>query len=151
MKLSEALAERSELARKLKELRERIIRNAKYQEGEKPSENPVDLLEQFIEISNQSSDLIIQINNTNNQLTLENGVSMVQALAERDRLKNTHSLMKALATEATPKQDRYSKKEIKFVSAVSVSDTQSKADEIAKEYRALDSQIQQANWNHDLI
>jgi len=151
MKLSEALAERSELARKLKELRERIIRNAKYQEGEKPSENPADLLEQYIETSSQSSDLIVRINNTNNQLTLESGVSMVQALAERDRLKNTHSLMKALATEATPKQDRYSKKEIKFVSAVSVSDTQSKADDLAKEYRALDSQIQQANWNHDLI
>lgn len=45
MKFSEALAERSELARKLLELKDRIIRNAKYQEGEKPAEDPGELLE----------------------------------------------------------------------------------------------------------
>ena len=151
MKLSEALAERSELTRKLNELRERIIRNAKFQEGEKPAEDPSTLIEEYLQISHESSGLIVRINNTNNQLILENGTTMVQALAERDRLKNTHSLMKALATEATPKQDRYSKKEIKFVSSVSVTETQKTADNLAKEYRALDCQIQQANWNHDLI
>lgn len=151
MKLSEALAERSELTRKLNELRERIIRNAKFQEGEKPAENPSTLIEEYLNTSHESSELIVRINNTNNQLKLENGTPMIQALAERDRLKNTHSLMKALATEATPKQDRYSKKEIKFVSAVSVAETQKEADDLAKEYRALDSKIQQANWNHDLI
>ena len=151
MKLSEALAERSELTRKLNELRERIIRNAKFQEGEKPAENPSALIEEYLKVSLESSELIVRINNTNNQLKLEDETTMVQALAERDRLKNTHSLMKALAIEATPKQDRYSKKEIKFISSVSVAETQKKADDLAKEYRALDSQIQQANWSHDLI
>lgn len=151
MKLSEALAERSELTRKLNELRDRVIRNAKFQEGEQPAENPVSLIEEYVKVSYESSELIVRINNTNNQLKLESGTAMVHALAERDRLKNTHSLMKALATEATPKQDRYSKKEIKFVSSVSVAETQKKADDLAKEYRALDSQIQQANWNSDLI
>ncbi len=151
MKLSEALAERSELSRKLLELRDRIVRNAKYQEGEKPAEDPASLLAQYLELSDECSALIVRINNTNNQLTLDNGMSMVQALAERDRLKNTHSLLKALATEATPKQDRYSKKEIKFVSAVSVAETQEQADDIAKAHRKLDSQIQQTNWSHDLI
>jgi len=151
MKLSEALAERSELNRKLLELKDRIIRNAKYQEGEKPAEDPLALLGQYTAIASECSELIVRINNTNNTLKLENGIPMINALAERDRLKSSHALMKSLAAEATPKQDRYSKSEIKFVSAVSVSDTQSEADQLAKEYRALDSQIQQANWINDLI
>jgi len=151
MKLSEALADRSEYTRKMSELKDRIIRNAKFQEGEKPAENPLSLLDQYIEISQECSQLIVRINKTNNSLKLENGMSMIEALAERDRLKNSHSLMKNLASEATPKQDRYSKKEIKFVSSVSVRETQEKADQLAKEYRALDSLIQQANWTNDLI
>ncbi len=151
MKLSEALAERSEFTRKLQELRERIIRNAKYQEGEKPAEDPIELLETYNSISLECSELIVQINNTNNAISLLDGTPMIQALADRDRLKATHSLLKALAAEATPKQDRYSKKEIKFVSAINVSTTQKEADDVAKTYRTLDGQIQQANWSHDLM
>ncbi len=151
MKLSEALAERSELTRKLQELRERIVRNAKYQDGGKPAEDPTELLKVFLATSVECSDLIVRINSTNNSISLLDGTAMVQALANRDRLKSTHSLLKTLAAEATPKQDRYSKKEIKFVSSVSVSDTQKEADDVAKMYRALDGQIQQANWTYDLI
>jgi hypothetical protein len=95
--------------------------------------------------------LVIHINQTNNTITLGDGKNMVSALAERDTLKQKHSLYRALASEATPKQDRYSKKEIKFLSSVNVSDIQLKADSAAKSLRELDSQIQQANWNNDLI
>ena len=76
---------------------------------------------------------------------------MVEALAHRDVLKLNHSLYKALAAAATPQQDRYSKKEIKFVSAVSVKETQAEADRLAKEHRELDALIQQANWNNELL
>lgn len=151
MKLAEALMERAEKHRKLQELKDRIIRNAKYQEGDSPSEDPSGLLEEYESISRDFEELIIKINNTNNTLKLENGMPMVDALAKRDVLKLKHSLYKSLATEATPKQDRYSKKEIKFISSVSVKDTQKKSDEIAKEYRQLDALVQQANWNNELI
>lgn len=76
---------------------------------------------------------------------------MVEALAKRDVLKLKHSLYKSLAAEATPKQDRYSKKEIKFISSVSVKDTQKKADTVAMEYRQLDALVQQANWTNELV
>jgi len=134
----------------MQELRERIVRNAKHQEGEKPSEEPDILLEEFEKIASECCDLIIRINETNNSIALASGLPMVQALAKRDELKSVHSLLKSLAIEATPKQDRYSKKEIKFVSSVNVSQIQRRADSLAKEYRDLDSQIQQTNWTHDL-
>lgn len=151
MKLSEALAERSELTRKLQELNDRILRNAKYQEGEKPAEDPGELLQVFSSTSIECSELIVRINNTNNQIILPDGTPMVQALADRERLKSTHSLLKTLADKATLKQDRYSKKEIRFVSAISVKEVQQNADDTAKAYRMLDGQIQQANWTHELI
>lgn len=150
MKLAEALVERADHNRRLQELRERIIRNAKFQEGEEAAEDPVDLLAEYENVSESFRKLVVRINRTNNTIELANGIAMVEALAQRDVLKARHSLYKSLADEATPKQDRYSKKEIKFVSAVSVKDTQSEADSLAKQYRELDSMIQQANWNFEL-
>jgi hypothetical protein len=151
MKLAEALSVRSDMNRRLQELRERIIRNAKYQEGDTPSESPTELIIEYESLTDSYMNLVIHINQTNNTITLGDGKNMVSALAERDTLKQKHSLYRALASEATPKQDRYSKKEIKFLSSVNVSDIQLKADSAAKSLRELDSQIQQANWNNDLI
>ncbi len=151
MKLAEALMERADKNRKLQELKDRIIRNAKYQEGDKPPEDPTSLLEEYEVVSDEFEKLIVKINNTNNMLKLEDGTQMLDALAKRDVLKLKHSLYKALAAEATPKQDRYSKKEIKFISAVSVKETQKSADAIAKQYRQLDALVQQANWNNELV
>ncbi len=151
MKLAEALVERADQNRRLQELRERVIRNAKYQEGEAPSEDPMELLKEFLRVSESFESLIVRINMTNNRISLENDLSMVEALARRDVLKVKHSAYKALAAEATPKQDRYSKSEIKFVSSVSVKAIQDEADQFAKEFRELDSLIQQANWKNDLV
>lgn len=150
MRLAEALVERADYNRRLLELRERIIRNALYQEGETPSEDPETLLSEYAAVSDALKDLVVKINLTNNAITLSNGTPMVEALAQRDVLKAQHSLYKSLAAEATPKQDRYSKKEIKYIAAVDVSETQSKADKLAKEYRELDSLVQQANWEFEL-
>ena len=151
MKLAEALSKRAELSRRIQELRERIIRNAKHQEGDSPSEDPRELLQEFERASDIFKKLVISINKTNQSIVLEAGTPMIDALAERDTLKQQHSLYKTLAAEATPKQDRYSKSEIKFVSSVNVADIQGMADNIAQSYRKLDAEIQQANWLNDLI
>ncbi len=151
MKLAEALTERADLNRRLQELRERIIRNAQYQDGDKPAEDPKILMKEYEKVAKEFSKLIVRINETNNSIKLESGSSMISALAKRDILKLKHSLYKTLAMEATPKQDRYSKKEIKFISSVNVCEIQKLADKLAKEYRELDGKIQQANWSHTLI
>ena len=151
MKLAEALTERANQNRRLQELRERIVRNAKHQDGETPAEDPTELLREFEEVAASFERLVVRINYTNNQISLANGTSMVEALAHRDVLKLRHALYKALATAATPQQDRYSKSEIKFVSSINVKDTQTGADALAKEYRELDALIQGANWSNELL
>ena len=44
MKLAEALNIRADLKKKILQLKERLLRNSKVQEGEEPSENPENLL-----------------------------------------------------------------------------------------------------------
>jgi len=146
MKLAEALMERADLQRRLDEIQGRIGRNAIYQEGDEPSEDPKALLLQFEQIVKRIETLIVSINLTNNDTVLEDGSTMVAALAKRDILKRKTTAYRSFATAATPAANRYSSSEIKFVSAVDVADIQKKADQIAKEYREVDSRIQQANW-----
>ena len=150
MKLAEALSARAEMNRRLQELRERIIRNAKYQEGDSPSEDPAKLLNQLDTLNEKYLELVVLINKTNNSVKLSNGKELVSALAERDILKQSHSTYKSLAMEATPTQDRYSQTEIKYISAVNVGEIQSKSDDIAKTLRELDGLIQEANWNNNI-
>jgi hypothetical protein len=44
MKLAEALAERSDCQKRLEEIRDRLERSARIQEGEQPAEDPSELL-----------------------------------------------------------------------------------------------------------
>lgn len=151
MKLAEALVERADANRRLQELRSRILRNAVHQEGETPAEDPQELLREYGEVAASFERLVVRINVTNNQIRLGNGLPMVEALARRDVLKLRHSLLKALAEQATPHGNRYSKSEIKLVGSVSVKEMQASAERIAREHRELDALIQGANWNTELV
>ena len=150
MKLAEALIERADLQRHMVELQSRIYRNAVYQEGDTPSENPKDLLKRYDEVSLNLEKLIVRINLTNNEIKLDNGFPMVEALARRDVLKKRHGTYKKLAEQSTPAANRYSHSEIKMISAIDVSSLQKQSDKIAVDLRELDTKIQQANWSNDL-
>ncbi|MCK3654749.1 hypothetical protein A4G19_02910 [Pasteurellaceae bacterium Macca] len=146
MKLAEALIERADLQRRLEQLSHRLRQNAQYQEGEQPSEDPSELLAEYLSTEEQLQHLVVQINFANQRVTLESGISMIEGLARRDSLKRQHSTLISLADAATPEQSRYSRSEIKMLSAVNVKTLRKQADEIAKAHRLLDTQIQQANW-----
>lgn len=150
MKLAEALIERADLQRRLAQLQQRLQQNAQYQEGETPAEDPNELLKAYAHTAEQLENLVVQINQANNRIVLENGTSMVAALAKRDRLKAEHSTLISLADAATPEQNRYSRSEIKTLPAVDVKQIRQQADLVAKQHRELDTQIQQANWVNNL-
>ncbi|UAX43071.1 DIP1984 family protein [Pasteurella canis] len=150
MKLAEALMQRADAQRRLAQLNQRLQQNAKYQEGEKPAENPIELLMEYRQVADSLEKLVVQINQTNNLIALSNGMKMVEALAKRDRLKDEHSALIKLAESALPEQDRYSRSEIKMLSAVDIKVIRQQADLVAKAHRELDVFIQQANWQYDL-
>lgn len=150
MKLAEALMERADAQRRLFQLNERLQQNALYQEGDKPAENPQELLAQYQQTASKLEKLVVMINQANHQVSLSNGLTMVEALAKRDRLKAEHGMLMNLANSATVSHDRYSRSEIKMLAAMDVKYIRQQADQIAKQHRELDILIQQANWQTDI-
>jgi vacuolar-type H+-ATPase subunit E/Vma4 len=151
MKLAEALMLRSDLQHRTEQLKQRILRNAKVQEGDSPAEDPNDLLKEFESMSRELIKLIQSINQTNSNTEIEKGVTLSDGLAQRDVLKIKHNIYSELAKAATVSQDRYSKSEVRFISTIKVAEIQKTADKLAKEHRELDSMIQEVNWKTELI
>ena len=151
MKLAEALILRAGMMKRCHELENRILRNAKHQEGNAPAEDPNELLSDFNEIMKEFGKLVARINKTNISTILNAEKTICEALSERDVLGIRHELYSKLAGSATPQQDRYAKSEIRFVSSVNVRETQLESDRIAKAYRELDAEIQSKNWETELM
>ena len=151
MKLAEALILRSDHQKRTEQLKQRLLRSAKVQEGEQPPEDPADLLRQLEQVTGDLTGLIQRINKTNSAIPFDGHETMAGALAVRDVLGTRRNIYRDLAQAGIVSQDRYSRSEVKFKSTVNVSEMQGKADELSKEYRELDALIQAANWNTDLI
>ena len=150
MKLAEALVLRADHQKRLEQLKARLIRNAKVQEGEGPAEDPADLVSQVEAVTAELERLIQRINRTNAATRLDGGATLADLLARRDVLGMRRAVYAELAQAATVTQDRYSKSEVKFKSTVNVAAMQKRADDIAKEYRELDTRLQAANWTTEL-
>ncbi|MCI0489833.1 MAG: DIP1984 family protein [Blastocatellia bacterium] len=151
MKLAEALILRADYQKRIEQLKHRLLRNAKIQEGDEPAENPATLIEELESISKELLKLIQRINSTNAATELGEGLTVSDAIAVRDMLKLRHAIYRDLAQAATVTQDRYTKSEVKFESTVKVAEIQKRADQLAREHRELDARIQEANWRTELI
>jgi len=145
MKVAEGLALRADLQKRLEQLKQRLVKNARIQEGDKPEEDPVELQAHLEKLAQELTSLIQRINRTNASSKL-GGRTLADALAERDVLKIRYNAYRELAVAASTSQARTTRSEVKFISTVSVAATQRKADDLAKEYRELDTKIQEADW-----
>ncbi len=150
MRLAEALVLRADTKKRMDQLKHRILRNAKVQEGEKPAEDPEALIEEMEKTSEELVELIQRINKTNSNTEFEKGVSLSDALAKRDILVLKNAVYRDLAQSATIMQDIRTKSEVKFQATVKVPQIQQQADEISKAHRELDTKIQELNWKTDL-
>lgn len=150
MKLAEALILRADCKKRLEQLKARVIRNAKVQEGDQPAEEPGELLAEVERVAGELADLVKRVNRTNSATVLGDGLSLSDALAERDSLALRYRLYSELAQAASLSQDRYTRSEVKYVSVVSVAEAQKRADILAREYRTLDARIQELNWKAEL-
>ena len=150
MKLATALSERADLQRRIAELAGRLNNNAKVQDGEKPSEDPKELLEELNKDFERLEELVARINHTNNTTT-SGDVTLTDLIAKRDCLKQKIGIMRSFLNAASEKVTRYSQTEIRILSTVSVSDLQKDLDGLSKELRQTDEMIQELNWTTDLI
>lgn len=150
MKLAVALSQRADIQRRLSELSQRLMNNAKVQEGDAPAEQPEKLLSEMDGLLSQLEELITRINLTNSQEHAD-GTTMTQKLAKRDCLKMRLNIMREFLNSASSKVDRYSQKEIAIHSTVDVTELQKKVDKESQELRILDEKIQELNWTTELL
>ena len=151
MKLAEALLLRSEYQKKIENLQNRILANIKVQENDKPLENPQVLIEEAFETSEQLCTLIKKFNACNNIAKLPAGQTLSEAIVERDMLLKKRNLLASIAARALEKDYRLTHTEVKMNVVVSVEDTQKQIDNLSKQFRELDAQIQALNWTVDLL
>ena len=86
MKLAEALQLRGDLQKRMMQLSDRLMQNARVQEGEKPAEDPEALLAEYESCAGQLEELMARINRTNCETRTERG-TLTELLAKRDCLK----------------------------------------------------------------
>jgi hypothetical protein len=151
MKLAEALIIRAGYNQRYHELKKRILANVKTQEGMTTAEDPQELIAEFEQLMKDRCEIIIKINRTNVVTAFDKTMTLADSIAKRDGLSLHRGVLKEVAEEAIPKQDRYSKSEIRYVSTVDVNNLQKQADRLARELRELDTAIQGLNWTTDLI
>ena len=109
MKLAEALAERSECQTKLEEIKKRLARSARVQEGEQPAEDSTELLSESERVFVRLLDLIRAINRTNARTAFDSERTISDAIAERDIAGKRRDFLSGVADAASTRQDRYSK------------------------------------------
>lgn len=151
MKLAEALITRADYQKRIEQLKKRILMNVKMQEGEQPAEDPNVMLTELEGMMKELTKLIKRINKTNCVVQFDESRTLADALSERDGIFDQRLILAKVAEEASIRNDRYSRTEIKFVSAVEVAAIQKQVDDLSKKYRELDTKIQGLNWTIDLV
>lgn len=154
MRLAEALALRADTARRVEQLRARIVSSARYQEGEEPAEDAAALLSEVAELIDELESLIRRINRTNAATPLGEG-TITDALARRDALRLRHSVLTSAADAAAgtghPGMVRQLRSELPFVAALPVAELRRQIDHASQRIRELDMRIQRANWEAELL
>ena len=155
MKLAEGLINRSFLETRISQIRHRISKNLLVQEGEEPLEDVESLIEEYMKLKSELTDLITTIQNANssNYLIDEKGKetkeTLQEALITRDGLTALAKGLRTISSNSVPDM-RYSRDEIKLLSVVDPKKYLKKADKISKEARELDILIQKTNWNVEI-
>jgi len=155
VRLAEALALSADAARRVEQLRARIVASARFQEGEEPAEDARALLVEAGVVLDELEGLIRRINRTNAATRIGSDGTITDALARRDVLRARHSIVTAAADAAVGKSQagmgRQLRSELKMLAALPVAQLRAQADDLARGLRELDVRIQQSNWEHDLM
>lgn len=145
MKLSEILATRKDLQTNISRVSDRIKRNLTVQEGEKPAEDPAELLKRYRGMETELYKTVARINHINEHTVIE-GSTLTEMLARREYLRRVSDSYRSFASNSTVSKRSYSRSEIKEVSVLDAKTIQEQADSYAEELWHLDVKIQEANW-----
>ena len=131
MKPAEALAERGDCQVKIDEIKKRLVRSVRVQEGEQPAEDATELLAESERLFARLLELVSAINRTNSKTAFDSELTVSYAIAERDVVGKRRDFLVGIAEAGSARQDRYYKSEVRFVATVSVGKLQAEVDQLA--------------------
>ncbi len=149
MKLAEALQERADLNKRIAQLSSRLCMNATVQEGEKPAEDPAELIKELEGSTARLEELIAKINLANCK-TVVDGSTLTELIAKKDILTLKINSYRDLLNNASRLSQRATRSEIKILSTVNVKELQKRVDDLSKELRVTDNKIQETNWKTEI-
>lgn len=150
MKLAELLLERKQCQDKIIDLKVQILSNLKVQEGDQNCQSVDTLLKEFEMTNDHLHKLIIQINQINCRTVVPSGALLIEAIAQRDKISSKITLYKEIIKASNQKDYRSLRSEIKTILNVNIDDVKKEIDNLSKQYRVLDTEIQMTNWNTDI-
>ena len=157
MKLAEALSLRSDAQKRLAQVQARAVACARYQEGSAPAEDPAALHTEALAVVDEIEQLVRRINRTNASTELEPGLTITDAIARRDSLAAKRKLTVALADAASGSDGEFGwsarqlRSELRDLTDLPVPELRQQADRLARDYRELDTRLQEANWATELV
>lgn len=150
MKLSEALAQRADLQKRIQQLIERAKMSAIFQQGTQPPEDADALLKELEGLCEELETLIQRINRTNSATVLGEEGTISDAIAMRDVLKIRADALRQVA-DAAIVTSRHGRSEILYLTKINVRARRQEIDQIMKLHRVVDQSIQAANWTTELL
>lgn len=154
MKLGEALALRADLQKRMHQIKSLLLENATVQEGDAPVVDPRALLEEYRGVVLEHEGIVCRINRSNLEASIVvdgEAVTLADAVVRRERLAREAGLLRELAGHAIPNRSRWMRTEVKHVPTIDVAAVLGEADRLSKAHRELDTRLQQANWEAELI
>lgn len=153
MKLGEALTVRARQAQRMNDILGRIKASAQVQEGDTAPEDVNMLIEAYLAVSEDHSLLVAKIARTNNSLMVGAARSLLDLIQEREEMIRRRNMYGMIAKAASPGDYayRYSRTEIKTQPTVDIATMRQYEDNANRRVGELDIQIQQINWNTDLV
>lgn len=146
MKLAEGLLLRADLMKKIEHLQNRIRPVLIVSDDKLPQEDPVELIAKLRKAIQDLEDLIIRINKTNNETTIEGAGSLMEALAKRDSLKMLSEKLRNIRYAAQINNSGDSN----LKTTIDIKKLQIEMDQTGRAFREIDSKVQEINWLTEL-
>lgn len=146
MKLAEGLLLRADLMKKIEHLQHRIRPVLIVSDDKKPQEDPDKIVAQLRKTIQDLESLVIRINKTNNETSIDGKGTLMEALAKRDALKMLSERLRNIRYAA--QVDNSGDANLK--TTIDIKKLQSEIDQTGRAFREIDSKIQEKNWLTEL-
>lgn len=146
MKLAEGLLLRADMLKKIEHLQHRIRPVLIVSDDKKPQEDPDKILAQLRKAIQDLESLVIRINKTNNEISIDGEGTLMEALAKRDSLKMLSERLRNIRYAA--QVDNSGDANLK--TTIDIKKLQIEIDQTGRAFREIDSKIQEKNWLTEL-